>query len=113
MSTKTEQTIEALNQGKTTEEIQASVGCSPALITRCRKRIAANQPTAAPEVKEEEPTDDDIDGIIKRFQVKPEEKYLTSKDKDPEEDEYHCTGCDHKWKSASMPAICPNCGAEF
>ena len=107
---KTEDVIKALNEGKDTTTIKAETGASEALISRCRQKL--KKPEAVPEKEEEEPTDEEIEAIITKIAIKPDEKYLT-KDKQDKEEEYHCTGCNHIWKASSMPLSCPNCGCEF
>ena len=104
---KTEDVIKALNEGKDTRTIVAETGASESLITRCRNKLRREGP-----IEEPEPTDEELDSIINKICIKPDEKYLT-KDKQEKEEEYHCMGCDHRWKSSEMPLSCPNCGAEF
>ena len=106
---KTEDVIKALNEGKDTATIKAETGASEALISRCRQKLKKEEPKTE---EEPEPTDEEIEAIITRIQVKPDEKYLT-KDKQEKEEEYHCMGCDHRWRSSEMPLSCPNCGVEF
>jgi rubrerythrin len=107
---KTEKVIEALNAGKDTETIKTETGASEALISRCRQKLKKEEPKT--EEKEEEPTDEEIEAIITRIKITPEEKYLT-KDKEDKEESYHCLGCGHEWKSKNLPLSCPSCGAEF
>lgn len=106
---KTEAVIKALNENKDTETIKAETGASEALISRCRQKLKKEE---KPEDKEEEPTDEEIEAIITKIKVSPDEKYLT-KGKKPEEENYHCMGCGHEWKASSMPLSCPKCGCEF
>lgn len=111
--TKTEAVIKALNENKDTATIKAETGASESLISRCRQKLKkAELEEKKEEEQEEEPTDEEIEAIITRIQVKPDEKYLT-KDTEKKEEDYHCTGCHHRWKASSMPLSCPNCGAEF
>jgi len=105
---KTENVLKALNDGKDTETIIAETGASKSLISRCRQRLKKDEES----VDEPEPTDEELDSIISKICIKPDEKYLT-KDKQEKEEEYHCMGCDHRWKSSEMPLSCPNCRAEF
>jgi rubrerythrin len=107
---KTEDVIKALQENKDTATIKAETGASEALISRCRQKLKKEEPKK--EEEEPEPTDEEIEAIITRIQVKPDEKYLT-KDKDEKEEDYKCLGCGHTWKSSNMPLSCPNCGAEF
>jgi len=108
---KTEEIIKLMNAGEQdTKVIKEKTGASEALITRCRQKLKKPEPEPAKE-EEEEPTDEEIEAIITRIQVKPDEKYLT-KDKNQDE-EYHCMGCDHKWNASSIPLSCPKCGCEF
>lgn len=107
---KTEKVIEALNAGKDTETIKTETGASEALISRCRQKLKKEEPKK--EEEEPEPTDEEIEAIITRIQVKPDEKYLT-KDKDEKEEDYKCLGCGHTWKAKSLPLSCPSCGVEF
>lgn len=106
---KTEAVIKALNENKDTETIKTETGASEALISRCRQKLKKEE---KPEEKEEEPTDEEIEAIITKIKVSPDEKYLT-KDKKPEEESYRCMGCGHEWKAGSMPSECPKCGCEF
>lgn len=109
---KTEEIIKLMNAGEQdTKVIKEKTGASEALITRCRQKLKKPEPEPAKE-EDEEPTDEEIEAIITRIQVKPDEKYLT-KDTEKKEEDYHCTGCHHRWKASSMPLSCPNCGAEF
>ena len=106
---KTEEVIKALNENKDTATIKTETGASEALISRCRQKLKKEEP-----VKEEEPepTDEEIEAIITKISIKPDEKYLT-KDKEEKAEEYHCMGCGHTWKAKDMPLSCPSCGAEF
>jgi len=105
---KTEDVIKALNEGKDTATIKTETGASEALISRCRQKLKKPEP----EKEEPEPTDEEIEAIITKISIKPDEKYLT-KDKEEKAEEYHCLGCGHKWTSKSLPLSCPSCGAEF
>jgi len=105
---KTEDVLKALNEGKDTKTIVTETGASESLITRCRNKLKKEEKPA----EEQEPTDEEIEAVITKIQIKPDEKYLT-KDKQDKEEDYHCVGCDHKWKSSTLPASCPSCGAEF
>jgi len=105
---KTEDVIKALNEGKDTATIKTETGASEALISRCRQKLKKPEP----EKEEQEPTDEEIEAIITKISIKPDEKYLTKDKKDSEED-YHCVGCGHRWKNSTLPAACPSCGAEF
>ena len=106
---KTEDVLKALNDGKDTETIIAETGASKSLISRCRQRLRKQES----ENDEPEPTDEELDSIISKICIKPEEKYLTKDKPEKEEEDYHCMGCDHRWKSSEMPLSCPNCGVEF
>ncbi len=106
---KTEDVIKALNDGKDTATIKTETGASEALISRCRQKLKKEEPAKE---EEPEPTDEEIEAIITKIKVEPDKKYLT-KDKEEKEEEYHCMGCDHTWKSSTLPASCPSCGAEF
>lgn len=106
---KTEEVIKALRDGKDTKTIMSEVGVSESLVSRCRGKLKKEEQETE---DEPEPTDEEIEAIISKICIKPDEKYLT-KDKQEKEEEYHCMGCDHKWKSSEMPLSCPNCGAEF
>lgn len=106
---KTEDVIKALSEDKDTATIKAETGASEALISRCRQKMKKEE--KQPET-EEEPTDEEIEAIISKISIKPDEKYLT-KDKQDKEDDYHCMGCNHRWKGSEIPLSCPNCGAEF
>ena len=105
---KTEEVIKALNEGKDTATIKTETGASEALISRCRQKLKKEE---EPE-EEPEPTDEEIEAIITKVKIIPDKKFLT-KDKEPEDEEYHCVGCDYTWKSKSLPLSCPSCGAEF
>lgn len=112
---KTEDVINLLNAGETdTKTIKEKTGASEALISRCRQRIKnTEQPAAEPKQGEEpEPTDDEIDEIIKKVKITPDEKFLT-KDKETIEEDYRCMGCGHEWKAKSLPVSCPKCRCEF
>jgi len=113
-TSKTEDVINLLNAGETdTNAIKEKTGASEALISRCRQRIKNAEPAAEPKQEEEpEPTDDEIDGIIKKVKITPDEKFLT-KDKETREEDYRCMGCGHEWKAKSLPVSCPKCGCEF
>lgn len=111
---KTEAVIKALNENKDTATIKAETGASEALISRCRQKLKkAELEKKKEEEQEEEPTDEEIEAVITKIQVKPEEKYLTKDNQKAQEEEYHCLGCGHTWKSSSIPASCPNCRCEF
>ena len=106
---KTEDVLKALNEGKDTKTIISETGASEALISRCRRKLKkAEEP-----VDEPEPTDEELDSIISKICIKPDEKYLTKDKPEKEEEEYHCMGCDYRWKCSDIPLSCPNCGAEF
>ena len=110
---KTEEVLKLMNEGETdTKVIKEKTGASEALITRCRQKLKKPEIEKKEEEEEAEPTDEEIEAIITRISVKPDEKYLT-KDKQEKEEEYHCMGCGHTWKSKTLPASCPACGAEF
>ena len=109
---KTEEVIKLMNAGEQdTKVIKEKTGASEALITRCRQKLKKPEPEKQEET-EDEPTDEEIEAIITKIQVKPDEKYLT-KDKQTEEESYRCMGCGHEWKASSLPVSCPECGAEF
>ena len=74
---KTEDVIKALNEGKDTATIKAETGASEALISRCRQKLKKLEEEKKEEEQEEEPTDEEIEAVITKIQVKPEEKYLT------------------------------------
>ena len=113
---KTEDVIEALEAGQSTESIKADTGASGALISRCRKRLKEAKAAAKPEEEEGEVTPDEeqeLEAIITKVKITPDEKFLT-KDKQAEDsEEYHCMGCSHTWKAKAMPLSCPSCGCEF
>lgn len=111
---KTEDIVKALEEGKTVNEIKEAGLGSQALIYRVKAKYdARKKEVAESSVSEEtEETDEEIESIINKICIKPDEKYLT-KDKQEKEEEYHCMGCDHRWKASEMPLSCPNCGAEF
>ena len=106
---KTEDVLKALNDGKDTKTIIAEIGASESLISRCRQRLKRDEES----VDEPEPTDEELDSIISKICIKPEEKYLTKDTPEKEEEDYRCMGCDYRWKSSDIPLSCPNCGAEF
>jgi rubrerythrin len=111
---KTEEIVKALEEGKTVNEIKEAGIASQALIYRVKAKYDAKKKEIADSsVPEEiEETDEEIESIITRICIKPDEKYLT-KDKQEKEEDYRCMGCDHRWKASEMPLSCPNCGAEF
>lgn len=104
---KTEDVINMLEEGKSTSEIKDATGASESLISRCRKRLANNT-----EPEEEEVSDEEIDGFIRKIKIKPEEKHLTGNNQ-VEPEEYTCGNCDYSWSSKREPRFCPNCGCEF
>lgn len=106
--TKTEDVLNALNEGKDTKTIIAETGASESLISRCRQRLRRQEL----ENDEPEPTDEEIEAAIKQIKIKPEDKYL-NKTPQAEEEDYRCMGCYHEWKATSIPSKCPNCGSEF
>jgi rubrerythrin len=106
--TKTEDVINGLNAGKDTETIKAETGASEALISRCRQKLKKEEKPA-----DEEPTDNEIEEVIKKIQIKPDEKYLTKDKPADKEEDYHCMGCGHNWKASKLPESCPNCKEEF
>ena len=111
---KSEDIVKALEEGKSVKEIKDAGLGSEALIYRVKAKYDAKKnidESTGPEEAEEE-TDEEIESIINKVCIKPDEKYLT-KDTQEKEDDYHCMGCDHTWKSSKMPLSCPNCGAEF
>jgi rubrerythrin len=113
---KTEDVIKALNEGKSTATIKEETGASEALISKCRTKLKAMEetPEKQPEPEEEpEPTDDELEQIINKIKIKPEDKYLTGKDKQQEDEEYTCMGCGHVWRANDIPSSCPSCKAEF
>ena len=112
---KTSDVINALKSGKSAKEIKEEFKVSDSLISRCKKSLdAMDKPVeeVKPTEEEAEPTDEEIEAVVKEICIKPEAKYLT-KDNDKLEDDYHCVGCNHSWKSSSLPKSCPNCGCEF
>ena len=117
---KTEEIVKALEEGKTVKDIKEAGLGSQALIYRvkakydARKKEIAESSLAEVEEEEAEPSDDEIDEIIKKVKITPDEKFLT-KDKDTreEEEDYRCMGCWHEWKAKSLPVSCPRCGCEF
>jgi len=117
LMSKTEEIVKALEEGKTVNEIKEAGLGSQALIYRVKAKYdAMKKEVAESSVSEEseeiEETDEEIESIINKICIKPDEKYLT-KDKQEKEEEYHCMGCDHRWKASEMPLSCPNCGVEF
>ena len=110
---KSEDIVKALEEGKSVKEIKEAGLGSEALIYRVKAKYDAKKKIDESTVPEEpEETDEEIESIISKICIKPDEKYLT-KDKQEKEEEYHCMGCDHRWKSSNMPLSCPNCGVEF
>jgi rubrerythrin len=114
---KTEEIVKALEEGKTVKEIKEAGLGSQALIYRVKAKYdARKKELAESSVSEEaEETDEEIDAIINKICIKPDEKYLTKakQEKEEEEEDYHCMGCDHRWKASEMPLSCPKCGVEF
>lgn len=111
---KTEDVIKKLQAGETdTAKIKAETGASDALISRCRQKVEALKAKEEPkkEEQEEEPTDEEIEAVIKQIQITPDKKYLQGKEE--KDEDYKCMGCLHEWKSKTVPAKCPKCGAEF
>ena len=106
---KTEDVIKALNEGKDTTTIKTETGASESLISRCRQKLKKPEP----EKEEPEPTDEEIEAIITKVKITPDDKFLTKDKKAEDSEEYHCMGCDHTWKAKDMPLSCPSCGAEF
>jgi len=101
MSTKTNQIIRLYEEGETDRAaIKEKTGASEA------------SKAPEPEEQEEEVSDDEIEAAIKQIKIKPEEKYL-NKTPEAQEEDYRCMGCNHEWKSNTMPSKCPNCGSEF
>jgi rubrerythrin len=112
MSTKTNQIIRLYEEGETDRTvIKEKTGASEALISRCIKRYEASK-APEPEEQEEEVSDEEIEAAIKQIKIKPEEKYL-NKTPEAQEEDYRCMGCNHEWKSKTMPSKCPSCGSEF
>ena len=110
---KSEDIVKALEEGKSVKEIKEAGLGSEALIYRVKAKYDAKKNVDESTVPEEpEETDEEIESIISKICIKPDEKYLT-KDKQEKEEEYHCMGCDHRWKSSEMPLSCPNCGVDF
>jgi rubrerythrin len=109
---KTEQIIKLLEEEKTPAEIKSIVGCSDALITRCKGILLKAQNKSKEEPEDTEPTDTEIEEVIKKIKITPEKKYLSSENNSTDED-YRCMGCKHEWKSKSVPTKCPKCGCEF
>lgn len=115
---KTEDIVKALEEGKSVKEIKEAGLGSQALIYRVKAKYDAkkkiDESSVPDETEDPEPTDDEIDEIINKICIKPDEKYLTKdKQEKEEEEEYHCMGCDHRWKASEMPLSCPKCGVEF
>lgn len=114
---KTEEIVKALEEGKTVKEIKEAGLGSQALIYRVKAKYDAKkniaESTVPDETEDPEPTDDEIDEIINKICIKPDEKYLTKDKQEKEEEDYRCMGCNHRWKASEMPLSCPNCGAEF
>ena len=112
---KTEDIINLLNAGETnTAVIKEKTGASEALISRCRQKVeAAKKKEEEPkqEEKEEEPTDEEIEAVINRIKITPDQKFLTGNK--PVEESYRCMGCGHEWKAQEAPLKCPKCGCEF
>ena len=109
---KSEDIVKALEEGKSVKEIKEAGLGSEALIYRVKAKYDAKKIDESTVPEEPEETDEEIESIINKVCIKPDEKYLT-KDKQEKEEEYHCMGCDHRWKSTEMPLSCPNCGVEF
>lgn len=112
LMSKTEEIVKALEEGKTVNEIKEAGLGSQALIYRVKAKYDARKKEVAESSVSEE-TDEEIESIINKICIKPDEKYLTKDKQEKEEEEYHCMGCDHRWKASEMPLSCPNCGAEF
>ncbi len=109
---KTEEIIKLMNAGEQdTKVIKEKTGASEALITRCRQKLKKPEPEPAKE-EDEEPTDEEIEAIITKIKIEPDNKYLT-KDKEDKKENYRCMGCGHEWESNSIPQSCPKCGSEF
>jgi len=117
LMSKTEEIVKALEEGKSVKEIKESGIASQALIYRVKAKYDAKKKELAESSVSEEPeeTDEEIDEIITRICIKPDEKYLTKakQEKEEEEEDYRCMGCNHRWKASEMPLSCPNCGVEF
>ncbi len=112
--TKTEEIIKLLNSGETDVKVlKEKTGASDSTVSRVKAKWEAsnNEPAKEATTEEPEPTDEEIDSIIKRVKITPEQKYFTGQE-EPEE-EYHCMGCDHRWNSKKIPTSCPKCGSEF
>lgn len=110
---KSEDIVKALEEGKSVKEIKEAGLGSEALIYRVKAKYDAKKNLdESPGPEETEETDEEIESIINKVCIKPDEKYLT-KDKQEKEEDYHCMGCDHRWKGSEIPLSCPNCGAEF
>lgn len=112
---KTEEIVKALEEGKTVQEIKESGIASQALIYRVKAKYDAKKKEMAESTvpDESEETDEEIESIINKICIKPDEKYLTKDKQEKEEEDYRCMGCDYRWKASEMPLSCPNCGAEF
>lgn len=112
---KTEEVIKLLESGENdTAKIKEQTGASESLITRCRNKLEKQK--YKKEEIDDEPSDEEIDECIKKIKITPDEKYLTNNNNNINKDnyeEYKCMGCNHEWKSKSVPKRCPNCGAEF
>jgi rubrerythrin len=111
---KSEDIVKALEEGKSVKEIKEAGLGSEALIYRVKAKYDAKKnidETTGPEESDDE-TDEEIESIINKVCIKPDKKYLT-KDKQEKEEDYHCMGCDHRWKGSEIPLSCPNCGVEF
>ena len=114
MMSKSEDIVKALEEGKSVKEIKEAGLGSEALIYRVKAKYDAKKKIDESTVPEEpEETDEEIESIISKICIKPDEKYLTKDKPEKEEEDYHCMGCDHRWKSSEMPLSCPNCGVEF
>jgi rubrerythrin len=110
---KTEDVIKALQDGKDTATIKTETGASEGLISKCRTKLKAMEEKEPEPEEEPEPTDEELDQIINKIKIKPEEKFLTGKEKQQEDEEYTCMGCNHVWRANDIPTSCPNCKAEF
>jgi rubrerythrin len=110
---KTEDIVKALEEGKTVKEIKEAGIASEALIYRVKAKYDAKKASESTTPEESEETDEEIESIINKICIKPDEKYLTKDKQEKEEEDYRCMGCDHRWKASEMPLSCPNCGAEF
>lgn len=129
--TKTEQIEKMLRENRDTKYIMTMTGASKGLISQCRKRIKED------EEDEDNPSDEYIESVVKKLKTSSQKKHITQEPveeeeevsdeeidniikklkitKEPveEDEEYHCTGCNHIWYSKRQPKFCPNCGAEF